>query len=253
MKHKLQTSARAMETFSLLSILGRAVPTATLFLRKSVSSLLIVALVACAGCKSSSEEQVSLQSSPETKSADSHQGNEKGNSSFQPFGIYADKGSRENHYVPSGFMPDGKCLSFNDTWMENCHDGKTCIKLGYDVECSKAGQKWAGIYWLNPPNNWGNRKGGFSLTGAQKLTFWARGDKGGERIEEVKIGGITGEFPDSDTAVIGPIILTPEWKQYVIDLRGKDLSYISGGFTWATNVDVNPHECVFYLDDIRYE
>ena len=44
-----------------------------------------------------------------------------------------------------------------------------------------------------------------------------------------------------------------DWKQYVINLEGKDLSSISGGFAWATNLDVNPDGATFYLDDIRYE
>jgi len=175
--------------------------------------------------------------------------------SFQPFYIFSDKGSRENHYVPSGFMPNGKCILFNDAWTENCYSGKTCIKVTYDVQCSKEDQRWAGIYWLNPANNWGNRKGGFSLTGAQKLTFWAKGDVGGEQIQEFTLGGITGDFPDTDIAVIGPVILKPEWRQYIIDLRGKDLSYISGGFAWtATTTDhINPESCVFYLDEIKFE
>jgi hypothetical protein len=70
---------------------------------------------------------------------------------------------------------------------------------------------------------------------------------------EFKVGGIMGEYSDSDMASIGPVILTKEWKQYTIDLRGKDMSYIIGGFCWATNIDVNPEGAVFYLDEIRYE
>lgn len=174
-------------------------------------------------------------------------------SQFQPFDIYTDKGSRNNHFIPSGFMPNGKCLSLEDAWTEGCRSGKTCIKVVYDVECSRQDQKWAGIYWLNPPNNWGNRKGGFDLTGAKKLTFWAKGQKGGEHIEEFKMGGILGSYPDSDMAIIGPVILTDNWRQYTIDLRGKDLSYISGGFSWSTNIDFNLEECTFYLDDLQYE
>ena len=174
-------------------------------------------------------------------------------STFQPFIVYVDKGSRDNHFVPSGFMPDGRCLTIDDRWQENCHSGKTCIKIVFDVECSKEGSKWGGIYWQNPANNWGNRKGGFDLTGATKLSFWARGEIGNERIEEFKMGGTTGDYPDTDTAMIGPVILSSEWKEYSIDLRGKDLSYISGGFAWSTNVDVNPEGCTFYLDDIKYE
>ena len=54
-------------------------------------------------------------------------------------------------------------------------------------------------------------------------------------------------------AGIGPVVLTTDWQQFTIDLEGKDLSSISGGFCWATNLDVNPDGATFYLDDIRYE
>ncbi len=172
---------------------------------------------------------------------------------FNPFYIFSEKGSRQNHYVPSGFMPDGECLSLDDAWGQNCHFGKTCIKVDYNVACSRESQKWAGIYWLNPANNWGRRKGGFNLTGAQKLTFWAKGEKGGEQIQEFTVGGISGNYPDSDMAVLGPVILSNEWREYVVDLRGKDLSYISGGFAWSTSEEVNAESCVFYLDEIRFE
>lgn len=174
--------------------------------------------------------------------------------SFTPFIVYKDKGSR-NRFVPSGFMPNGECLTLDDAWIQNCYDGKTCIKIVYDIACSQESRKWAGIYWLNPPDNWGQRKGGYDLTGATRLTFWAKGEKGGERIEEFKIGGVgtTMDYPDSDMAMIGPVILTDQWRQYTIDLRGKDLSFISGGFAWVSNVDVNPESCTFYLDEIHYE
>lgn len=173
---------------------------------------------------------------------------------FKPFIVYQDK-SGSNHFVPSGYMPDGQCIKQKDTWQENCQQGKSCIKVEYDIACSYKGNGWAGVYWLNPADNWGDRKGGFNLTGAKKVTFWARGEKGGETIAEFKIGGvgISREFPDSDTVGIGPVILSKAWKQYSIDLRGRDLSYISGGFAWVANVENNAETCTFYLDDIRYE
>jgi hypothetical protein len=115
------------------------------------------------------------------------------------------------------------------------------------------GARWAGIYWQNPANNWGTADGGFDLSKTAKMTFWARGAKGGERIEEFKAGGIMGEYSDSDSAGIGPVILNKEWTQYTIDLKGKDMSYVIGGFCWATNVDVNPEGATFYLDEIKYE
>lgn len=211
----------------------------------------VVCLVLMLGCSNVGEGESSKDRS-ENPSQD-QVASESSHSEFNPFWVYNDKGSRENHFVPSGFMPNGKCVALNDAWQENCYQGTSCIKTVYNVKCSQEDQKWAGIYWLNPANNWGNRKGGFDLTGATKLSFWARGERGGEQIEEIRMGGITGDYPDSDVAVIGPIILSNEWREYTIDLRGKDLSYISGGFSWSTNVDVNPQDCVFYLDHIKYE
>lgn len=174
-------------------------------------------------------------------------------SEFKPFYVYTDKGSRENHFTPSGFMPNGKCVDLNDHWTELPFEGDTCIRIEYNVECSRDDQKWAGIYWLHPPNNWGTRRGGFNLNGAQKLTFWARGENGGEQIQEFTMGGIAGNYPDSDIGVIGPVILSQQWKKYTIDLRGLDLSYISGGFAWTTSEDVNAEACLFYLDEIKFE
>ena len=173
---------------------------------------------------------------------------------FPKFIVYQDRNSH-NRYTPSGYMPTGECLKMNDGWLQDCYEGKTCIKIIYDVVCSDKSRRWAGIYWLNPPDNWGDKKGGYNLVGAKKLVFWAKGEKGGEQIAEFKIGGVgvNREYPDSDTATIGPVILTKEWKKYSIDLRDKDLANISGGFAWAANVDNNPDSCVFFLDDIHFE
>ena len=80
-------------------------------------------------------------------------------------------------------------------------------------------------------------------------------EKGGETIAEFKIGGvgISREYPDSDTVGIGPVILSKDWKEYSIDLRGRDLTYLSGGFAWVANTENNTESCTFYIDDIRYE
>jgi hypothetical protein len=152
-------------------------------------------------------------------------------------------------------MPNGECLNLDDAWQKDVKDGRTCLRVIYDVSCSKASRKWAGVYWQNPADNWGGRKGGYDLTGATRLVFWAKGEMGGERIEEFRVGGLgAGQmYQDSDAASIGPVILMKEWTKYTIDLRGKDLSYISGGFSWVANVLRNPHHCTFYLDAIRFE
>ncbi|MBI4309174.1 MAG: hypothetical protein HY591_02465, partial [Candidatus Omnitrophica bacterium] len=171
---------------------------------------------------------------------------------FKPFIVYQDKASA-NRYTPSGYMPNGECIIMDDAWVKECKEGKSCLKVIYDVSCSSKSRRWAGVYWLNPADNWGDRKGGYNLTGAQKLVFWARGENGGEIIAEFKMGGVgvSREFPDSDVAGIGPVLLSKDWRRYSIDLRGKDLSYISGGFAWIANAEQNPETCTFFLDDIH--
>lgn len=169
-----------------------------------------------------------------------------------PFYVYADSSSVNNHFIPSGFMGDFSDLKIDKNSKEDPYLGDTCIKITYSGKAAQ-GARWAGIFWQNPANNWGSVDKGFDLSKAQKLTFWARGAKGGERIEEFKVGGLMGEFSDSDSATMGPVILNKDWTQYTIDLKGKDLSYIIGGFGFATNVDVNPEGATFYLDEIKFE
>ncbi len=173
---------------------------------------------------------------------------------FNKFIVYQDKTS-PNRYVPSGYMPTGECIKMEDSWVQDCHEGKSCVKVTYDTVCSSKSRQWAGVYWLHPADNWGDVKGGYNLTGAKKLVFWAKGEKGSEQIAEFRIGGVgaTRAYPDSDSASIGPVILSQQWRQYSIDLRGKDLSYISGGFSWIANVENNPNSCTFFLDDIHFE
>lgn len=188
----------------------------------------------------------------EAASGPAEQGPVVDNGVFRIFPVYTDDSSPDNHYFPSGWMGDYSDVTFDSAYLQDPQSGSTSIRIGYSNKASQ-GARWAGIYWQNPANNWGNRPGGYDLTGSTKLTFWARGEKGGERIEEFKVGGMTGEFSDSDLAGIGPVVLTQEWKQYTIDLEGKDLSAITGGFAWAANIDNNPDGIVFYLDSIRYE
>ncbi len=169
----------------------------------------------------------------------------------QPFYVYFDKESDKNFFCPSGWMGDVDSITFDENWKINCHSGLTCIRIVYLP--AKGTLKWAGVYWQNPPNNWGFKEGSLDLTGARRLTFWARGEKGGEIIEKFRIGGIIGHYPDSDVAQVSPVVLTKEWKKYSIDLMRKDLTYISGGFCWVAKLEDNPEGFTFYLDDIRYE
>jgi len=159
----------------------------------------------------------------------------------------------QDAFYPSGWMGDWGDITLDDACTDNPHSEPTCIKITYSAAKSQ-GKGWAGIYWQYPDSNWGDNPDGRDLTGATKLTFWARGEKGGEKAE-FKVGGITGKYPDSIQPPVstGVIVLSDKWQQYTIDLTGMDLSHVIGGFCWVTNKHQNPNGCTIYLDDIRFE
>lgn len=149
-------------------------------------------------------------------------------------------------YAPTGWMGNMGAIGFNDRCAENPHSGLACIKVEY-----KTGGDWGGIAWQDPPSDWGDKNGGRNLTGATKLTFWARGSAGGERVDFF-FGTIKPPKPyyDTDTSKISAT-LTTDWKQYTIDLTGKNLTRIKTGFGWSLAGQGRP--VTFYIDDIQYE
>lgn len=169
------------------------------------------------------------------------------------FYVYQDKGSKKNHFIPSGWMGSTRGMKLDDAWKSDCLDGLTCIKLTYDPKNSQDG--WHGLFWQATPNNWGNKTGGYNLKGYKRLTFWARADQENVTINEFKVGGIKGEVSiDTDDVSIGPITLAQDWKKYEIDLTDKNLEHINGGFCYATADNVIPEKgMTMFLDEIRYE
>src|ERR1035438_9093943 len=165
------------------------------------------------------------------------------------FYVYSDKGARVNHFIPSGWMGDYGDVKIDDSNTTDPADGKTCIKITYTAKATQ-GANWAGVFWQHPANNWGDKPGGFDLSSMKRLTFWARGNEGGEKIAEFKMGGITGEHGDSDSASIGPGTLTKDWKKSTIGLADKNLSHIIGGFAWSASRDDNPNGFVIFIDEI---
>ncbi len=164
-----------------------------------------------------------------------------------PFTVYDEKGGANNHYIPSGWMGNTKGTKLDEGCTNNPHGGKCCLRIEY----SEAGD-WAGIVWQDPVSDWGDQPGGFNLTGAKKLKFWARGNKGGETVNfKFGILGADKKYPDSATGETGSLTLTPEWKEYAVELEGKDLTRIKTGFVWTLAGQGSP--VVFFLDDIRFE
>lgn len=164
-----------------------------------------------------------------------------------PFVIYSDQSGAGSHYVPSGWMGNLKAIKMDVGCRTRPHSGTTCLSVRYQ---DSAG--WGAVAWQDPPEDWGDRTGGWDLTGAKELTFWARGEKGGEEVDfKFGILGRDKSHPDSDNGALEKVRLTREWKQYRINLAGKDLSRIKTGFCWSLKGQNQP--LTFYLDDIQYE
>lgn len=165
------------------------------------------------------------------------------------FPLVLDDESREGRapYVPSGWMGNTRQLKLDEASTDRPKVGEHCLKIQY-----LAGDAWAGIVWQDPPQDWGDQPGGWDLTGAKKLSFWARGAKGNESVS-LGVGTIGPEkpFPDSARLDATKLTLSPDWKQYTIDLTGHDLSRIKSGLVFV--VAGQGEGITVYLDDIRYE
>lgn len=153
-------------------------------------------------------------------------------------------------FVPSGWMGDFQGIELDATYTGDFRSAPASIRVSW----RSGPQGWAGIYWQYPENNWGE-KPGHNLQGATRLTFWAKGATGGE-VVEFKMGGIRAggaSYHDSADASLGFVTLVGEWRQFSIELRGKDLSNVIGGFAWIARSTDNPSGLTFFVDDIAYE
>jgi hypothetical protein len=149
-------------------------------------------------------------------------------------------------YTPTGWMGNRKGISLDLACTERPYMGKNCIKVGYSELT-----EWGGIIWQNPANDWGELVGGYNLSAAKTLSFWARGSTGGEKVT-FGYGRIGKEkpHPDSSMTALNEVELTTQWTHYTINLAGKDMSCIKSGFYWSAQAQGRP--IVFYIDEIEY-
>jgi len=163
-----------------------------------------------------------------------------------PLVVYAEDTSPAT-YIPAGWMGDTKSIKLSPAWSEKPQAGKTCLRCDFEGNTG-----WGGVVWQNPPGDWGDRAGGYDLTGAKRLTFWARGEKGGEEVS-FEFGTIAkpNKFFDTGKGKLEKATLSTEWQRFEIEVSGQDLTRIKTGFVWTLASPGNP--VTFYLDEIRWE
>jgi hypothetical protein len=169
-------------------------------------------------------------------------------------------------FVTSGYMGDGSTAGTITMLPAKMGDSTDCNGMRASTSAAgschavtyappaSGGMGWGGVYWQYPPNNWGT-KAGFTLpAGAKKVTFQAKGAKGGEKVTFLA-GGIVNPmsmYTDSIKATT-TLTLTAAWAPYSIDLTGQMYSQVLGGFGWTmTSMDAGASGG-FFVDDIQWQ
>ncbi|MEO0414631.1 MAG: glycoside hydrolase family 2 TIM barrel-domain containing protein [Verrucomicrobiota bacterium] len=149
-------------------------------------------------------------------------------------------------WVPSGWMGDTDKLKLEEDSTENPREGKSCTKVSFTD-----GSGWGGVVWQHPAGDWGDSAGGFDLTGAKSLSFWARGSEGGEKVT-VGIGiiGSDKKYYDSVRKHL-KLNLTKDWVKYEIDLSQSDLTRVKSALYFSTSAEGKPFS--FYLDEVSIQ
>lgn len=164
-----------------------------------------------------------------------------------PLVVYDETDRERPAYVPTGWMGDTRQIALSPDCSEHPHGGRTCLRAEF-----KAPDGWGGVVWQHPSNNWGERPGGWNLTGAKRLSFWARGRLGDEVVTfQFGLLGADKRFRDSGKGELQHARLTTGWRHFTIDVSNCDLSRIITGFAWTVAGQGKP--VVFYIDDVRFE
>jgi hypothetical protein len=168
-------------------------------------------------------------------------------------------------FVSSGFMGDGAMpgaitMTPAKTGDSTDCNGKrastsalgSCHIVGYTPPAS-GGMGWAGVYWQYPANNWGMKAGYAIPAGAKKVTFQAKGQKGGEKVTFLAGGIIGAANPYTDSVKATTMVtLTADWAPYTIDLSGQGYTQVLGGFGWTMAATDAGTSAGFFVDDIEW-
>jgi hypothetical protein len=148
---------------------------------------------------------------------------------------------------------------------EGCKDGSGNERSGCTRMTFGTGQDWAGVLWwpiacgeTGTAEAWSLAKSGGCGVDAERapqlkqprLTFWVRGERGGEEIE-LRIG--TTDLAPSPGRSTGTLELAALWQQQQIDLEALELTGATALFAWIAKDSDNPKGAVFYLSDVRFE
>lgn len=164
--------------------------------------------------------------------------------------------SVDDNYAPSGKMGDVGDLHVSkregSTVFEYGPEGREPHEWEYKYVGGKlnpAPARFGGVMYLDPPNNFGTRCGGFDLRKFRRAVEWrARSLEGPVNVEFI-IGGVewvwdeerkarvASPFPDSMPRVsLGTKLVTPQWQDFTYQLSARppaDFARVVAAFAWV--------------------
>jgi len=172
----------------------------------------------------------------------------------------------DSYFVATGYMGDAIHPGVINVQTVGCLPRPAgarghCYKVTYKPQPpAVAGQAaWAGVYWLAPQDNWGQRPGRKIEPGATTVTFYAAGQTGTESVT-FRAGGVQDiSQPYQDTFRIEQTeTLSTTLTSYSLDLVGQTYDQVIGGFAWIVTTndsatwDAGAPPIIFYIDDIEW-
>ena len=161
-----------------------------------------------------------------------------------PFYVYRE--GEALPYYPTAYMGNYEAIAVEVQHRETVHEGEAALQISY-----QATEGWYGLGFVDPPNDWGEILGGYDLTGATTLRFWAKANYDNLPIQ-IGVGLLEEDrtYHDTDKKMVD-ITLTREWKEYTIKLKRLDLSCIRSGLVLFASGQGVRHQ--IYLDEVRFE
>lgn len=151
-----------------------------------------------------------------------------------------------DNFKPSGYMGDFQNIVLKKNYKDSSRPDSLCTKINY----TPGDRGFGGVYWQYPENNWCKQKGkDFSRSGFKRITLFAKGEQGGEEVK-FKVGQDCGDSFVSEE-LTGH--LTKKWEKFTIDIKGVDLSNVTGAFCWVVDSKANNGVVTFYIDDVQFE
>ena len=183
--------------------------------------------------------------------------------------VYQDAAMGWNRFTIKTWVGENgiKPPDMNEYYDQDALGGISSIKAQMDFSV----QSWGGYIFTNgflkpqgtePEPSSGNIFSHQDLSDATKISFYAKGKEGGEKVSFFCGGMGYNDFgpsmPYSDsTGMINSdaVALSNEWGKYSISLSGKDTGGIGYGFGWIAHAGDNrgKEQIEFYLDEICYE